>query len=42
MRGRATTGEAFFETLPEDELAAWERCGLGVAASKAMACDAAG
>ena len=24
MKGRATTGAAFFETLPDDELAAWE------------------
>jgi prevent-host-death family protein len=24
MKGRAATGEAFFEGLPEDELAAWE------------------
>ncbi len=25
MRGRARTGNAFFEPLPPDELAAWER-----------------
>ena len=24
MKGRATTGEAFFADLPNDELAAWE------------------
>jgi prevent-host-death family protein len=24
MRGRAATGDAFFEPLPDDELAAWE------------------
>jgi prevent-host-death family protein len=24
MKGRAATGDAFFEDLPEDELAAWE------------------
>lgn len=24
MKGRAATGDAFFEPLPEDELAAWE------------------
>ena len=24
MKGRATTGEAFFAHLPKDELAAWE------------------
>ena len=24
MRGRASTGDAFFEPLPEAELAAWE------------------
>ena len=24
MKGRATTGEAFFADLPKDELAAWE------------------
>ena len=25
MRGRATVTRAFFDTLPEDELAAWEQ-----------------
>jgi antitoxin (DNA-binding transcriptional repressor) of toxin-antitoxin stability system len=24
MKGRAATGDAFFEPLPDDELAAWE------------------
>jgi antitoxin (DNA-binding transcriptional repressor) of toxin-antitoxin stability system len=24
MRGRASTGDAFFEDLPDDELGAWE------------------
>jgi prevent-host-death family protein len=24
MRGRASTGDAFFESLPDQELAAWE------------------
>jgi prevent-host-death family protein len=24
MQGRAATGDAFFEPLPQDELAAWE------------------
>ena len=24
MKGRAATGDAFFERLPDDELAAWE------------------
>jgi antitoxin (DNA-binding transcriptional repressor) of toxin-antitoxin stability system len=24
IKGRATTGEAFFEDLPKDEVAAWE------------------